>query len=65
MTIYREGKIHYQEFKCGIPQGVLEIIGDSPRKTGTTIEFLLMILFLKLINMILQFFLKDLEKLHI
>ena len=40
MTIYREGKIHYQEFKCGIPQGVLEIIGDSPRKTGTTIEFL-------------------------
>jgi len=40
MTIYREGKIHYQEFKCGIPQGPLEIIGDSPRKTGTTIEFL-------------------------
>ncbi len=40
MTIYREGKIHYQEFKCGIPQGQLEIIGDSPRKTGTTIEFL-------------------------
>ncbi len=40
MTIYREGKIHYQEFKCGIPQGVLEIIGDSPRKTGTTVEFL-------------------------
>ena len=40
MTVYREGKIHYQEFKCGIPQGVLEIIGDSPRKTGTTIEFL-------------------------
>ena len=39
MTIYREGKIHYQEFKCGIPQGVLEIIGESPRKTGTTIEF--------------------------
>ena len=40
MTIYREGKIHYQEFKCGIPQGVLEVIGESPRKTGTTIEFL-------------------------
>lgn len=40
MTIYREGKIHYQEFKEGIPQGVLEVIGDSPRKTGTTIEFL-------------------------
>jgi DNA gyrase subunit B len=40
MTIYREGKIHYQEFKCGIPQGILEIVGESPRKTGTTIEFL-------------------------
>ena len=40
MTIYREGKIHYQEFKKGIPQGVLEVIGESPRKTGTTIEFL-------------------------
>ncbi|MFA9372975.1 DNA topoisomerase (ATP-hydrolyzing) subunit B [Poseidonibacter sp.] len=40
MTIYREGKIHYQEFKKGIPQGILEVIGESPRKTGTTIEFL-------------------------
>ena len=40
MTIYREGKIHYQEFKEGIPQGILEEIGVSPRKTGTTIEFL-------------------------
>ncbi|RXK01698.1 DNA topoisomerase (ATP-hydrolyzing) subunit B [Arcobacter sp. CECT 8989] len=40
MTIYREGKIHYQEFSCGIPKAPLEIIGDSPRKTGTTIEFL-------------------------
>ncbi|MGJ0340089.1 DNA topoisomerase (ATP-hydrolyzing) subunit B [Aliarcobacter cryaerophilus] len=40
MTIYREGKIHYQEFKEGIPQEALEVIGESPRKTGTTIEFL-------------------------
>ncbi|WP_417332378.1 DNA topoisomerase (ATP-hydrolyzing) subunit B [Halarcobacter sp.] len=40
MTIYREGKIHYQEFSCGIPKAPLEVIGDSPRKTGTTIEFL-------------------------
>ena len=40
MTIYREGKIHYQEFSKGIPKAPLEIIGDSPRKTGTTIEFL-------------------------
>ena len=40
MTIYREGKIHFQEFKEGIPVAPLEVIGDSPRKTGTTIEFL-------------------------
>ncbi|WP_320035568.1 DNA topoisomerase (ATP-hydrolyzing) subunit B [Halarcobacter sp.] len=40
MTIYREGKIHYQEFSKGIPKAPLEVIGDSPRKTGTTIEFL-------------------------
>ncbi len=40
MTIYREGKIHYQEFSKGIPKAPLEIIGDAPRKTGTTIEFL-------------------------
>ncbi len=40
MTIYREGKIHYQEFSKGIPKAPLEVIGDAPRKTGTTIEFL-------------------------
>lgn len=40
MTIHRDGKIHYQEFSKGIPKAPLEIIGDAPRKTGTTIEFL-------------------------
>ncbi|RXJ68455.1 DNA topoisomerase (ATP-hydrolyzing) subunit B [Halarcobacter ebronensis] len=40
MTIYREGKVHYQEFSKGIPKAPLEVIGESPRKTGTTIEFL-------------------------
>ncbi len=39
MTIYREGKIHYQEFSKGIPKSPLEVIGTS-KKTGTTIEFL-------------------------
>lgn len=38
MTIYRDGKIHFQEFKQGIPQKELEIIGTT-RKHGTTIEF--------------------------
>jgi len=40
VTIYRDGKIHYQEFSKGIPTMPLKIIGDAPRKTGTTIEFL-------------------------
>ena len=40
MTIYRDGKKHYQEFSKGIPKAPLEVVGDSPRKTGTTIEFL-------------------------
>ena len=40
MTIYRDGQIHYQEFSKGIPKAPLEVIGESPRKTGTTIEFL-------------------------
>ena len=38
MTIYRDGKIHEQSFKRGIPQGPLEVTGTT-RKTGTTIEF--------------------------
>lgn len=40
MTIYRDGKKHYQEFSKGIPKFPLEVVGDAPRKTGTTIEFL-------------------------
>jgi DNA gyrase subunit B len=39
MTIHREGKVHYQEFKEGIEQGNLEVTGDT-KKTGTFIEFL-------------------------
>jgi DNA gyrase subunit B len=38
MTIYRGGEIHEQNFKDGIPQEELEVIGKT-RKTGTTIEF--------------------------
>jgi DNA gyrase subunit B len=38
MTIYREGEIHEQDFKKGIPQKALEVTGTT-RKTGTTIEF--------------------------
>jgi DNA gyrase subunit B len=38
MTIYRDGKVHEQEFKQGIPQAALEVTGNT-RKHGTTIEF--------------------------
>jgi len=38
MTIHRNGEIHEQDFKMGIPQKALEITGTT-RKTGTTIEF--------------------------
>jgi DNA gyrase subunit B len=38
MTIYREGQIFEQDFKCGIPQEALAVTGTT-RKKGTTIEF--------------------------
>ncbi len=39
LTIFRDAKIHEQWFEKGIPTTTLEIIGDSPRKTGTKVEF--------------------------
>ncbi len=39
LTIWRDGKIHEQWFEKGIPVTDLEITGNSPRKTGTKIEF--------------------------
>ena len=39
MTIYREGKFIIKNLNVEFLTP-LEIIGDSPRKTGTTIEFL-------------------------
>jgi DNA gyrase subunit B len=38
MTIHRNGEIFEQDFKKGIPQEPLKIIGTT-KKTGTTIEF--------------------------
>ena len=38
MTIYRDGNVHEQEFKKGVPQEPLEVTGTT-RKHGTTIEF--------------------------
>ena len=36
--VHRDGKIHYQKFMRGVPQGDLEIIGETDH-TGTTIHF--------------------------
>ena len=38
MTIYRDGKIHEQDFEKGIPVNDLTVTGTT-RKTGTTIQF--------------------------
>ncbi len=38
MTIFRDGKIHEQDFEKGIPQNELTVTGNT-RKTGTTIQF--------------------------
>ncbi|WP_456381689.1 DNA topoisomerase (ATP-hydrolyzing) subunit B [Hydrogenimonas sp.] len=38
MTIFREGKIHEQDFEKGIPVNELTVTGTT-RKTGTTIQF--------------------------
>ncbi len=39
MSIHKDGKIYYQEFREGIPTTELSIIGDT-KKSGTVIEFL-------------------------
>jgi DNA gyrase subunit B len=38
MPIYRDSQIHEQDFKEGIPQEPLKVVGNT-RKDGTTIEF--------------------------
>jgi DNA gyrase subunit B len=38
LTIYRDGKIHKQEYELGRPRSDLEAIGETDR-TGTTIRF--------------------------
>ena len=41
VTIYREGKVHHQEYSRGHRKHDLEILGDCPaEKTGSTITFL-------------------------
>ena len=41
VTIYREGKIHHQQYTRGKAKHSLEVLGDCPvEKTGSTITFL-------------------------
>ncbi len=41
VTIYREGKVHHQEYSRGKAQHELEILGECPlEKTGTIVTFL-------------------------
>ena len=41
VTIYREGKIHHQQYTRGKAKHALEVLGDCPvEKTGSTITFL-------------------------
>jgi len=37
-TVYRDGKVAVQEYKRGIPQFPVKVVGDSAKR-GTTIEF--------------------------
>lgn len=38
VTVYRDGKVHYQEFERGVPKADLKVIGDT-EVTGTTTHF--------------------------
>lgn len=38
VTVYRDGKIHYQQFKRGVPVETLKVIGETD-VTGTTTHF--------------------------
>lgn len=38
VTVYREGKIFQQEYKCGVPQYDVKVVGESTL-TGTTVHF--------------------------
>ena len=41
VTIYREGKIHHQQYTRGKAKHALEVLGDCPvEKTGSTVTFL-------------------------
>ncbi|MBV6488666.1 MAG: DNA topoisomerase (ATP-hydrolyzing) subunit B [Pseudorhodoplanes sp.] len=40
LTIWRDGKEHFMEFRDGVPQAPLKVIGKAEGKTGTEVTFL-------------------------
>lgn len=38
IQVYRDGKIHYQEYEVGVPKDILKVVGKTD-KTGTEITF--------------------------
>jgi DNA gyrase subunit B len=39
VTVYREGQIFQQEYKIGVPQYPVKVVGDAGDRTGTTVHF--------------------------
>lgn len=39
VTVWREGKQHFQRYERGIPQGTLQIEPSQEKRTGTTVKF--------------------------
>ncbi|WP_420155763.1 DNA topoisomerase (ATP-hydrolyzing) subunit B [Siphonobacter sp.] len=39
VNVYREGKIFQQEYKIGVPQYAVKVVGDAGERTGTTVRF--------------------------
>lgn len=39
VTVYKNGKIHFIRFEKGVPQGDLQILGETD-KTGTSVTFM-------------------------
>ncbi len=38
VTVHKHGKIHFQRYERGIPQGDLQVIGETDRQ-GTMVKF--------------------------
>jgi len=39
VVVHRDGKVHRQEYVRGVPQGPMEVIGKTTKKTGTETRF--------------------------